>query len=139
MELSLIEKFSDPALFDSLTMGEKATGALITTFTGMGITFIVLVLLWAVIVIMSKTIGAVDKEKIQKNPENIEVNKPEKVQNSNVNDEELVAVILAAIVASEGNKNLSASNLVVRKIKKVSGNVWSNAGMADCVESRRVY
>lgn len=139
MELSLMEKFVDPALFESLTMGEKATGALITTCMGMGITFIVLVLLWAVIVIMSKAIGVADKAEVQTKSANMVEPSIEQMQNDTVNDEELVAVILASIVAYEKSKNLSSNKLVVRKLTRLNGNVWKDAGMADCVESRRVY
>ncbi|MCL2437054.1 MAG: hypothetical protein FWD00_03335 [Clostridiales bacterium] len=53
-------------------------------------------------------------------------------------DEELIAVISAAIAAFEGGK--ATSNLVIRKIIREQGQttVWNNAGRADCMRSRRV-
>ena len=53
-------------------------------------------------------------------------------------DEELIAVITAAIAAFEGNKTIS--NLVVRKVSREQGRVtvWSNAGREACMQSRRV-
>nr|WP_315019949.1 OadG family protein [uncultured Aminipila sp.] len=137
MELSLMEKFADPALFDSLTTSEKAIGALITTCMGMGITFIVLILLWAVIVVMSKFVAKTQKAAVKITSANAADSIA--VQNQMINDTELVAVITAAIAAYEGDSGLSANNLVVRRITRITGNAWANAGMAECLESRKVY
>lgn len=137
MELSLMEKFADPVLFDSLTTSEKAMGALITTCMGMGITFIVLILLWAVIVVMSKAITKTQTTAVTITSANAADSVA--VQNEMINDAELVAVITAAIAAYEGNSGFSANNLVVRRITRIAGNAWANAGMAECLESRKVY
>ena len=53
-------------------------------------------------------------------------------------DEELIAVITAAIAAFDSNKTIS--NLVVRKVSREQGRVtvWSNAGREACMQSRRV-
>lgn len=140
MELSLMEKFADPAMFDSLTMGEKAIGALITTCMGMGITFIVLLLLWLVMNIMSKTIAKEDKTIVKSESVNIESTTLNPEQNEALEDnEELVAVISAAISAYESSNGSVASNFVVRKITRLNGNAWGNAGVADCIESRKIY
>ena len=58
----------------------------------------------------------------------------EKIQNN----EELIAIISAAIAAFESNK--IGSNLVIRKIVREQGQVtvWNSAGRADCMRSRRV-
>jgi hypothetical protein len=54
------------------------------------------------------------------------------------NDEELIAVISAAIAAFEGSKVMS--NLIIRKISREHGQVtvWNSAGRADCMRSRRI-
>ena len=54
------------------------------------------------------------------------------------NDEELIAVISAAIAAFEGSKVMS--NLIIRKISRDQGQVtvWNDAGRADCMRSRRI-
>ena len=56
-----------------------------------------------------------------------------------MNDEELIAVITAAIAAFE-SENAQASNLVVRRVSREQGKVtvWSNAGREACMRSRRV-
>lgn len=133
MELSLMEKFADPALFDTLTTGEKAIGALITTCMGMGITFIVLILLWAVIVAMSKVLAKTQKTAISEKAAD------SAVAQKDINDTELVAAITAAIVAYETSTGHNSSNFVVRKITRIAGNAWGNAGMNECLESRKIY
>ena len=53
-QLTLMEKFADPSHFYNLGLGEKMIGAGVTTLMGMGITFIVLILLSAIIIFMEK-------------------------------------------------------------------------------------
>ena len=52
--MSLMEQFADPTYFEGLSMGERLTGATVTMCMGLGITFIVLIILWACIAIMAK-------------------------------------------------------------------------------------
>ena len=52
--MGLMDKFSDPSLFDSLSFGDKMAGSAITMLMGMGITFVVLMLLWGVFALMGK-------------------------------------------------------------------------------------
>ena len=52
--MGLMEQFANPETVHSLSMGEKLAGAGITTIMGMGITFIVLLLLWGCVAIMTK-------------------------------------------------------------------------------------
>ena len=57
------------------------------------------------------------------------------------NAAELAAVISAAIAAFESDKcGGSISNLVVRRINRVSGPItaWNSAGLEDCMRSRRM-
>lgn len=140
MEQSLMERFADPALFESLSMGEKAMGAGITTLMGMGITFIVLLLLWAVIAIMSKAMTSVNKPTVQAAP-TAAAEAPKAAAVQEADNSELIAVISAAIAAYEGTSSLAASNLVVKKISRAGGEstAWGKAGMADCVDSRKIY
>ena len=59
--MGLMDKFADPALFESLGFGEKMTGSFITMLMGMGITFIILCLLWAFVAIMGKIMNTAQK------------------------------------------------------------------------------
>lgn len=63
-ELGLMERFADPALFESLTFGDKVAGSLVTTLMGMGTTFVVLTLLWGVIVFISGLIRKAEQNQI---------------------------------------------------------------------------
>ncbi|WP_312092571.1 OadG family protein [Aminipila sp.] len=139
MDLSLMEKFANPALFDSLSTGEKATGALITTCMGMGITFIVLILLWAVIYVMAKIVAKAEGTFASKQSLSMAAQAKGQgyTEKSDTEDAELVAAITAAITAYEGNSGLSAGSFVVRRITRISGNAWGNAGRTECLDSRK--
>lgn len=133
-----MERFANPDLFKDLSFIDKLQGGLVTTLMGLGITFVVLTLIWGVISIMSRIINQ------KPEPQNetilvtedspVTINKP--VSDGEVNPQ-LVAVIMAAIAASEGSEYVS--DLVVRKISRVSGSrpVWGTAGNTDSIESRK--
>lgn len=137
-DLSLMERFANPDLFKDLSFIDKLQGGLVTTLMGLGITFVVLTLIWGVISIMSRIINQkpeLQNETILVTEDSpVTINKP--VSDGEVNPQ-LVAVIMAAIAASEGSEYVS--NLVVRKISRVSGSrpVWGTAGNTDSIESRK--
>lgn len=124
-ELTLIQKFSDPAYFDSLTMGEKMHGSFITTVLGMGITFLVLFLLWGVIVVLGKTIVYADQKTTKKNGTNntqvtsfpASTEQDLSAQDEELENEELIAVIMAAIYAASEN---SEKQFVIKKIQRIN-------------------
>ena len=60
--MGLMDKFSDPSLFDSLSFGDKMAGSAITMLMGMGITFVVLMLLWGVFALMGKCMSSTAKK-----------------------------------------------------------------------------
>lgn len=136
-----MQRFADPALFEQLTNSEKVIGALITTVLGMGITFIVLALLWGLIAVMTKLMNV-----SQKNTNTNNVVLTEKSTETMLNGEEnmtnenpeLIAVIMAAIAASEGGE--FKNNLIIRKINRIAGAVpaWGKAGGLDCIDSRKI-
>jgi len=139
-EYSMMEMFANPDLFGQLSLGEKLAGAGVTTLMGMGITFIVLLILWACIAIMSRALKAADKKEAPAPaaaaPAAAAPAAPAAAAPAADNGE-LIAVITAAIAALEGSA--AASNLIVRKINRISGETpsWANAGHMDCIDSRR--
>jgi sodium pump decarboxylase gamma subunit len=146
-ELGLMERFANPTLFDSLTWGEKITASLVTTLMGMGVTFSILLLLWAVIAIMARILRAGNhpkKNKVEVATTVTEPNGtamaivPEDLQTQSGFGPEVIAVIMAAIAAQEGTN--AVNNLVIRKINRVSGGqtAWRSAGSAECIDSRRL-
>lgn len=138
-----MQRFADPALFEQLTNSEKAIGALITTILGMGITFIVLALLWGLIAVVTKLMNVSQKDT---NTSTNNVVLTEKSTETTLNGEEnmtnenpeLIAVIMAAIAASEGGE--FKNNLIIRKINRIAGAVpaWGKAGGLDCIDSRKI-
>lgn len=134
--MGLMEQFANPETMHSLSMGEKLAGAGITTVMGMGITFLVLILLWGCVAIMTKFTYRPKKE--EQAPQQTSAAAPSAAPavTPAAADDSLIAVISAAIAAYEGG---SPNNLVVRKISRISGatTVWGDAGRADCIDSRK--
>lgn len=143
-ELSLMQKFADPELFKTLSLAEKLEGAGVTTLMGMGITFTILVFLWFVIAQMAKFSGGKPKSpKSDAAPSatptaaaapSAPAAKAEAAEDSS----QLIAVITAAIAALQEGTG-ATSNLIIRKISRVSGPTtsWSAAGSADAINSRK--
>lgn len=115
------------------SFGELMQKAFLNTVIGMGTVFIVLILISAIIsafVLIPKIQAAFSKK--NKQPEEV---KKEAVDNTITqvieseeelsDDLELVAVIAAAIAASEGAA--SADGFVVRSIRRANTNKWRNA------------
>ena len=133
--MSLMEQFANPTYFEGLSMGERLTGATVTMCMGLGITFIVLIILWACIAIMAKITNRSTKTS-DSAAAPAETPAPA-AEAADMADGELVAVIAAAVAAME---NTVVSNLVVKKITRVSGptNAWASAGLSECIDSRRM-
>ncbi len=144
--LGLMDRFSDPKLYEQLTVGEKISGAMITTLMGMGITFAVLILLWGVIALMTKMLTqqqsapkpAVSTASTQVVSAVSQAPVAAPVTGSQEMNPELIAVIMAAIAAGEGKE--FANRLVIRKINRASGDIpaWGMAGAKDAIDSRRL-
>ena len=135
--MGLMEQFANPDMMHSLSVGDKLVGAGITTLMGMGITFIVLILLWGCIAIMTKfTYRQKKGDKAPQTTDAAAAPSAAETITAAVADDSLIAVISAAIAAYEGG---SANNFVVRKIRRISGETtaWSEAGRADCIDSRK--
>jgi len=141
--LSVMERFADPEYFDTLTMGEKAIGGGITTLMGMGVTFIILILLAGIIVVMARLLNKTEKKPKSGDAVSATETKTSSqsgamAQTLETNQGDLIAVIMAAIASFEGNS--VTSNLVVRKINRVAGPAlaWNTAGQQDCIASRKI-
>ena len=136
--MGLMDKFADPALFESLSFGEKMTGSFITMLMGLGVTFLILCLLWAFVAIMGKVMGIASKgDKASAKTEAAAAPSVPQVAPTNNDDEVIAAVIAAAIAAYQGSGG--TGNLVVRKISRISGEttLWTNAAREDCIASRK--
>lgn len=136
--MGLMERFADPALFEALSFGEKMTGSFITMLMGLGVTFLILCLLWAFVAIMGKVMGIASKgDKASAKTEAAAAPSAPVAVSVNNDDEVIAAVIAAAVAAYQGSGG--TSNLVVRKISRISGEttLWTNAAREDCIASRK--
>ncbi len=120
------------------TFGESMERAALNTLLGMGTVFVVLILI-CFIIYGFKIISVFENRKNKKTAEKVEAPKAapvaaapalaaeaEPAQEENLTDDlELVAVIAAAIAASEGRT--TTDGLVVRSIRKANKNKWQNA------------
>lgn len=154
--MSLMEKFADPDMMHSLSFADKMAGAGLTTLMGMGITFIILILLWFLISVMTKALHGSKAKKEEAKPvqpaaaateekpaeaatiEESETPSAEETLDE-VKDEQLVAVITAAIAAAQGPEIMS--NLVIRNIRRMAGPTvtWARVGRQECIDSRKMY
>ena len=112
---------------DALSFGGMVTGV------GLGIVFGVLVILMMVLMLF-KVIFYKDNSKKQK-----EVAKVEKevvcVQKQNTSNDELIAVLTAAIAAS---LNTSTYNLKIKSYRRIENNkpAWNKAGINETINNR---
>jgi sodium pump decarboxylase gamma subunit len=136
-QLSLLDRLADPQLIQQMTAGEKLSAALQVTVLGLGITFAVLILLWAIIAFMHKVTYRPEEKK---NDLAVTTNSVAPVapvaQAAAGEDEELIAVITAAIAAS---LQKPLHSIIVKNIKRVPQNnlAWANAAKQEQLDSRR--
>ncbi len=140
--MSLMEKFANPELFESLSFGDKMLGSTITLIMGMGITVVVLVLLWGFVAIMGKAMkfasGKGDKAPAKAEAAATPSAAAAPVAPAAGTDDAVIAAVIAAAVAAYQSSG-GTGNLVVRKISRISGETtpWSLAAKEDCIESRK--
>ncbi|NLE25189.1 MAG: OadG family protein [Clostridiaceae bacterium] len=138
--MGLMQRFADPELIRQMTMSEKLLGSLIVTILGMGITFIVLALLWGLIAIMTRALNKAEKPKAitpitPTAP--VPAAETQNGQATEAEDASLIAVITAAIAAS---LQKPVQTIVVKNIRRVSDNMpaWARAAKQEQIDSRRV-
>lgn len=137
--MNILEQFQHEETFLQMTMGEKLVGTFYTILLGMAVTFVALIIIMYLTKLMSFVIGRIEKRV------DAPVSKPAPVQTQvapaeissveDEDDEELIAVITAAVAAS---LNTSMHNIVVTNITRVSDNTptWGKLGRSDVMSSR---
>lgn len=126
---SKLTKVTSVAFVPEYTLGERMEKAVFNTLMGMGTVFIVLIFISCLIGCF-QYIGKLEDKINGKAQEPVpapipEVSVPAAEENEElVDDLELVAVITAAIAASEGS---SPSGLVVRSIRRAPSGKWKKA------------
>jgi sodium pump decarboxylase gamma subunit len=138
METDLLTLFKDPATIETLSEAARFQAGIITTVLGMGITFVVLIVLMFVISLFEKFSGP-DEPKPTSKGKPAPKAKPaaEKAEGQSAlrTDDGLVAAITASIAMM---LETSASNFRIRNIRRVADTlpVWHRAGIADQMQTR---
>ncbi|MDP3480690.1 MAG: OadG family protein [Desulfoprunum sp.] len=129
----LLLQLADPQAMKSLSFVEKMEGGLIVTFLGMGITFLALILLQCIIDLLARIIVKTEKKPLQALAATS--NKAENKACQNRNDEELIAVISAAVAM---NLQRSTGDIVIRNIRKIEepSLLWNRTGVLDQMNTR---
>lgn len=135
--VQMLEIFKDPNTIHTLSTGDKLGMSMVVTLLGMSITFVALVLLWCCISLMSKVLlSKSNDEKPVAKPKPVKAAAAvEAVEANNDEDEELIAVISAAVAAS---LNTSIHNIIVRNVVQVSDNTpaWGRVGRSEQMNTR---
>lgn len=135
--MTLLEKFADPTIIQTMPFGDKMLASFYVAILGMGVTFLALVLLWAVIGLLSKLVAGIEKK--DKNIKIVkESPKAKQIVTEDIpkgDDLELVAVIAAAIATAT---NQPINQIFVKNIKRVgdSTTAWKKAGISSQMSSR---
>ncbi|MBQ1171581.1 MAG: OadG family protein [Lachnospiraceae bacterium] len=125
--------FPDMMISPNYTLGEKMSKAALNTLMGMGTVFAVLILIMWIISafrIIPKIEKSIADKKAKKTSSNtsaaVDNTIAQIIENEELSDDtELVAVIAAAIAASEGAA--STDGVVIRSIRRASTNKWQRA------------
>lgn len=123
----------DMMISPNYTLGEKMSKAALNTLMGMGTVFAVLILIMWIISafrIIPKIEKSIADKKAKKTSSNtsaaVDNTIAQIIENEELSDDtELVAVIAAAIAASEGAA--STDGVVIRSIRRASTNKWQRA------------
>lgn len=132
----LMKLFGNPETIKSLSAGDKMMGVGVTVILGMGITVLALIFIMYIIGFMTSVMAEKPKPVAESTPAATPAQSaPVQEEEVATNDEELVAVIAAAVAAHLGT---SANNLVVRNIRRVAdaAPAWGKAGIVDQMSTR---
>lgn len=142
----VLEIFSNKEMIQTLNFSEKMLGVAVTVVLGMGLTFLVLIVLQYLIGILTSFMIEKPNDKNKQNNEIAEdknkvikevVNEQDDatIEDSIVeNTEELVAAITAALTLKLGKEN----RFIVKDIVRVADNVpvWNRTGLFEQMTSR---
>ena len=120
-----------------MTMAEALQVGISTTVIGLAIVFSVLIVLMLVLMLFKKMFGNTENKPIAEQPKTA-VPAPaakQTVSQNEESEEELIAVLTAAIAAS---LNTSTYNLKIKSYRRIQNNApaWNKAGIKETMESR---
>jgi sodium pump decarboxylase gamma subunit len=132
METDLLSVFADPSKIESLTTTQRLWASLITTILGMGITFVVLIVLQFVTSLFEKFSGSEEPKPAPKAKPAVKKTEEKPVVQTS---DELVPVIAASLAMM---LETPASNIVIRDIRRLEDRTspWSRAGVVEQMQTR---
>jgi len=138
--MTLLDKLADPNLLEQMTTSEKLSASFQATVLGMGITFAALIIIWGLTVLLKNVVLSIEGKKdsgvkVVNTPQKKTEKVSEVVEEEVTDDEELIAVISAAIASS---METSVRNIVVKNIVRVNDDTptWGKVARIDQVNSR---
>ena len=134
MATDILTLLANPETMKALTFSQKMQGGLLVTLLGMGITFLSLIVLQFVIVLLAKlTVKTPKKQKKLEKTVTVKAEPPP--ANVKKDNDELIAVISAA-VAMQMQK--STGEIRIRAIRKVEdlSPPWNRAGILEQMNMR---
>jgi len=135
METDLLTAFADPEKIKEFTTNQRLWAGLITTILGMGITFVILIVLQFVIGLFEKLSGLEKKPPAAAKLSPAPAAKTVAAKPAEQTTDELAPVIAASVAMLLGT---SAGNIVIRNIKPVENTLpaWQGAGIAEQMRNR---
>jgi len=137
-KMTLIDRFANPEIMKTMPLGDKMLASLYVTLLGMAITFVALMILWAMIALMSRMLGTKPDKKTEaaKAAEKpVLATSEELVKKEDEMDDAIVAVIAAAVAAS---MNTSIHNIIVKNIRRTpdTAPAWGRTGRLEQMKTR---
>lgn len=135
METDLLTAFADPEKIKDFTTTQRLWAGLITTILGMGITFVVLVVLQFVIGFFEKLSDSEKKPTPAPKLTPAPVARKADEKPASQTDDEPVPVIAASVAMM---LETSTGNIVIRNIRKVDDTSpsWRRAGIVEQMQNR---
>ena len=120
----------DVELGDALAVGGMVTGVGLSIVFGVLITLMIVLMLFKVIFYKDDS-----KKKTMNEPLTQEIVEKDTTVKENISNDELIAVLTAAIAAS---LNTSTYNLKIKSFRRIENNkpAWNRAGISDTINSR---
>lgn len=135
-----MREFADPVLLEAMPLADKLLYSTITLILGMGITFLVLILLMAAIKVMSAALTGKKEQKAEPVPQPVvkaPVAAPSVIEvKDESDDQELIAVITAAIMSFQGEHG-EDKRFRINSVRKAGERVpsWAAAGIHDAMRN----
>ena len=130
---TLLLQLADPQAIKNLSFLEKIAGGLVVSCLGMGITFLALIILQFIIGLLARFAAPASREPLPKTVAGSVA--AVEVPDQQAEDEELVAIITAAIAMS---LQPTGKEVIIRNIRRIKtpSLAWSKAGILDQMNNR---